>query len=423
MADPYEVNVHGFLEEVKGLQNMLDTYVSSRRRASGTDDELYARALNVFGQNSFSDVFFIPVGEDDWDGISEANDLLVAVKETVDSRGFLGWLFDVIWSADSSLRQTAEEHPDQLEQVAQYLVQVCRMAAFVLLKWMKNSFQATQLALLFLLGNYDQALNIILPYAQVNFDAESVDQLTQENDAKLFDEITQGSGNASDAENKIDDDATSAVEGNAEGITDELSSSTNVAGEVLYRSAALQYVFDADHVLSAAEHFMDVTRRTLRIKEVQEPEFPWDDRDFVLGKLSSLLGVPEEAVSLDEDTLEVLSLYKLYASEVGILYIPLTVVAASKGEIENLMGTQNIDAGRDSPSDYFEQIMTVRELFSNFSAMVLGRIQDPDVTRKLGTSLLQCDLESYVSVVDDLEKEQSESGDEQDSENGGIKHE
>ncbi len=87
-----------------------------------------------------------------------------------------GWLFRMIWGKELQLRQQiADADVENLDATFDFLTSACRLAAHILLGWGEGDASSAYIARLFLIEQYDEALNCILPYSNVSLNANETE--------------------------------------------------------------------------------------------------------------------------------------------------------------------------------------------------------------------------------------------------------
>lgn len=186
------VDGEGFVGCVRGLRDALAGLpvvvglLPSSRAAHG----VVARGYDVFGQGAFGDMVALSCTVSPGAGAAraEAMRFLDGVISVVGKSGMVGWLFRVLWRADGSLLDAygrvaegrmplpGEESAGELEG---YVDAVCRMGAWVLLRWSLDDDVTRVWADLLLQGRYLEVLDGMMPYVSVSFDSRGVERMKE----------------------------------------------------------------------------------------------------------------------------------------------------------------------------------------------------------------------------------------------------
>lgn len=371
----------------------------------GFEDDLVWRSYRVFGQTSPADIIALAVRTRDEDLVAQGEGFISDSVSMIDDEDVFGWLFRMIWGKELQLRQQiADADVEDLDAIFDFLTSACRLAAHVLLGWGEGDTSSAYIARLFLIEQYDEALNCILPYSNVSLNANETELVASDlRDRAIAAAMRRGETAAMETKlHKAEDgphyssgeDSTASDDGEGLGVADD--------GRPFPQSDVL-YLFDADHVIEAYRYFLDHAEADAD-GELDDGS-PWRRPDFVQDKLLTLAGagIVEPLVSTaleqgDGDRLEaalnLLAIYRGIVCDDGILALPI-IAARTLQDSDGLRP----DADLDQRMRYLE---SSRDLRSSMAAMLLARIPDPSWSRKLAVDLLNADMESYARHVREL---------------------
>lgn len=371
----------------------------------GFDDALVQRSYHVFGQTSPADIIALAVRTRDEDLVAQGEGFISDSVSMIDDEDVFGWLFRMIWGKELQLRQQiADADVEDLDATFDFLTSACRLAAHVLLGWGEGDTSSAYIARLFLIEQYDEALNCILPYSNVSLNANETELVASDlRDRAIAAAMRRGETAAMEmklheAEGGLrpssSEGSAAPDDGDENGVADD--------GRPFPQSDVL-YLFDADHVIEAYRYFLDHAEADAD-GELDDGN-PWRRPDFVQDKLLTLAGagIVEPLVSTaleqgDGDRLEaalnLLAIYRDIVCDDGILALP--IIAART--LRDSDGPRP-DADLDQRMRYLE---SSRDLRSSMAAMLLARIPDPSWSRKLAVDLLNADMESYARHVREL---------------------
>lgn len=371
----------------------------------GFEDDLVWRSYRVFGQTSPADIIALAVRTRDEDLVAQGEGFISDSVSMIDDEDVFGWLFRMIWGKELQLRQQiADADVEDLDAIFDFLTSACRLAAHVLLGWGEGDVSSAYIARLFLIEQYDEALNCILPYSNVSLNANETELVASDlRDRAIAAAMRRGETAAMETKlHKAEDgphyssgeDSTASDDGEGLDVADD--------GRPFPQSDVL-YLFDADHVIEAYRYFLDHAEADAD-GELDDGS-PWRRPDFVQDKLLTLAGagIVEPLVSTaleqgDGDRLEaalnLLAIYRGIVCDDGILALPI-IAARTLQDSDGLRP----DADLDQRMRYLE---SSRDLRSSMAAMLLARIPDPSWSRKLAVDLLNADMESYARHVREL---------------------
>lgn len=371
----------------------------------GFDDALVQRSYHVFGQTNPADIIALAVRTRDEDLVAQGEGFISDSVSMIDDEDVFGWLFRMIWGKELQLRQQiADADVEDLDATFDFLTSACRLAAHVLLGWGEGDTSSAYIARLFLIEQYDEALNCILPYSNVSLNTNETELVASDlRDRAIAAAMRRGETAAMETKLHEAEDGLrpSSSEGSAapddgdeNGVADD--------GRPFPQSDVL-YLFDADHVIEAYRYFLDHAEADAD-GELDDGS-PWRRPDFVQDKLLTLAGagIVEPLVSTaleqgDGDRLEaalnLLAIYRGIVCDDGILALPI-IAARTLRDSDGLRP----DADLDQRMRYLE---SSRDLRSSMAAMLLARIPDPSWSRKLAVDLLNADMESYARHVREL---------------------
>lgn len=371
----------------------------------GFEDDLVWRSYRVFGQTSPADIIALAVRTRDEDLVAQGEGFISDSVSMIDDEDVFGWLFRMIWGKELQLRQQiADADVEDLDAIFDFLTSACRLAAHVLLGWGEGDTSSAYIARLFLIEQYDEALNCILPYSNVSLNANETELVASDlRDRAIAAAMRRGETAAMETKlHKAEDgphyssgeDSTASDDGEGLDVADD--------GRPFPQSDVL-YLFDADHVIEAYRYFLDHAEADAD-GELDDGS-PWRRPDFVQDKLLTLAGagIVEPLVSTaleqgDGDRLEaalnLLAIYRGIVCDDGILALPI-IAARTLQDSDGLRP----DADLDQRMRYLE---SSRDLRSSMAAMLLARIPDPSWSRKLAVDLLNADMESYARHVREL---------------------
>lgn len=371
----------------------------------GFEDDLVWRSYRVFGQTSPADIIALAVRTRDEDLVAQGEGFISDSVSMIDDEDVFGWLFRMIWGKELQLRQQiADADVEDLDAIFDFLTSACRLAAHVLLGWGEGDTSSAYIARLFLIEQYDEALNCILPYSNVSLNTNETELVASDlRDRAIAAAMRRGETAAMETKlHKAEDGLRpSSSEGSAapddgdeNGVADD--------GRPFPQSDVL-YLFDADHTIEAYRYFLDHAEADAD-GELDDGS-PWRRPDFVQDKLLTLAGagIVEPLVSTaleqgDGDRLEaalnLLAIYRGIVCDDGILALPI-IAARTLRDSDGLRP----DADLDQRMRYLE---SSRDLRSSMAAMLLARIPDPSWSRRLAMDLLNADMESYARHVREL---------------------
>lgn len=371
----------------------------------GFDDALVQRSYHVFGQTNPADIIALAVRTRDEDLVAQGEGFISDSVSMIDDEDVFGWLFRMIWGKELQLRQQiADADVEDLDATFDFLTSACRLAAHVLLGWGEGDTSSAYIARLFLIEQYDEALNCILPYSNVSLNTNETELVASDlRDRAIAAAMRRGETAAMETKLHEAEDGLrpSSSEGSAapddgdeNGVADD--------GRPFPQSDVL-YLFDADHVIEAYRYFLDHAEADAD-GELDDGS-PWRRPDFVQDKLLTLAGagIVEPLVSTaleqgDGDRLEaalnLLAIYRGIVCDDGILALPI-IAARTLRDSDGLRP----DADLDQRMRYLE---SSRDLRSSMAAMLLARIPDPSWSRRLAMDLLNADMESYARHVREL---------------------
>ena len=377
----------------------------------GFEDDLAWRSYRVFGQTSPADIIALAVRTRDEDLVAQGEGFISDSVFMIDDEDVFGWLFRMIWGKELQLRQQiADADVENLDATFDFLTSACRLAAHILLGWGEGDASSAYIARLFLIEQYDEALNCILPYSNVSLNANETELVVSDlRDRAIAAAMRRGETAAMETKlHKAEDgphyssgeDSTASDDGEGLDVADD--------GRPFPQSDVL-YLFDADHVIEAYRYFLDHADADADGDADGDGELddgnPWRRPDFVQDKLLTLAGagIVEPLVSTaleqgDGDRLEaalnLLAIYRDIVYDDGILALPI-IAARTLRDSDGLRP----DADLDQRMRYLE---SSRDLCSSMAAMLLARIPDPSWSRRLAMDLLNADMESYVRHVREL---------------------
>ena len=377
----------------------------------GFEDDLAWRSYRVFGQTSPADIIALAVRTRDEDLVAQGEGFISDSVSMIDDEDVFGWLFRMIWGKELQLRQQiADADVENLDATFDFLTSACQLAAHILLGWGEGDASSAYIARLFLIEQYDEALNCILPYSNVSLNANETELVVSDlRDRAIAAAMRRGETAAMETKlHKAEDgphyssgeDSTASDDGEGLDVADD--------GRPFPQSDVL-YLFDADHVIEAYRYFLDHADADADGDADGDGELdngnPWRRPDFVQDKLLTLAGagIVEPLVSTaleqgDGDRLEaalnLLAIYRDIVYDDGILALPI-IAARTLRDSDGLRP----DADLDQRMRYLE---SSRDLRSSMAAMLLARIPDPSWSRKLAVDLLNADMESYARHVREL---------------------
>lgn len=373
----------------------------------GFEDDLAWRSYRVFGQTSPADIIALAVRTRDEDLVAQGEGFISDSVSMIDDEDVFGWLFRMIWGKELQLRQQiADADVENLDATFDFLTSACRLAAHILLGWGEGDASSAYIARLFLIEQYDEALNCILPYSNVSLNANETELVVSDlRDRAIAAAMRRGETAAMETKlHKAEDgphyssgeDSTASDDGEGLDVADD--------GRPFPQSDVL-YLFDADHVIEAYRYFLDHADGDADGDGELDDGNPWRRPDFVQDKLLTLAGagIVEPLVSTaleqgDGDRLEaalnLLTIYRGIVCDDGILALPI-IAARTLQDSDGLRP----DADLDQRMRYLE---SSRDLCSSMAAMLLARIPDPSWSRRLAMDLLNADMESYVRHVREL---------------------
>lgn len=377
----------------------------------GFEDDLAWRSYRVFGQTNPADIIALAVRTRDEDLVAQGEGFISDSVSMIDDEDVFGWLFRMIWGKELQLRQQiADADVENLDATFDFLTSACRLAAHILLGWGEGDASSAYIARLFLIEQYDEALNCILPYSNVSLNTNETELVVSDlRDRAIAAAMRRGETAAMEMKlHKAEDgphyssgeDSTASDDGEGLDVADD--------GRPFPQSDVL-YLFDADHVIEAYRYFLDHADADADGDADGDGELddgnPWRRPDFVQDKLLTLAGagIVEPLVSTaleqgDGDRLEaalnLLAIYRDIVYDDGILALPI-IAARTLQDSDGLRP----DADLDQRMRYLE---SSRDLCSSMAAMLLARIPDPSWSRRLAMDLLNADMESYVRHVREL---------------------
>ena len=112
----------------------------------------------------------------DEDLVAQGEGFISDSVSMIDDEDVFGWLFRMIWGKELQLRQQiADADVENLDATFDFLTSACRLAAHILLGWGEGDASSAYIARLFLIEQYDEALNCILPYSNVSLNANETE--------------------------------------------------------------------------------------------------------------------------------------------------------------------------------------------------------------------------------------------------------
>ena len=270
----------------------------------GFEDDLAWRSYRVFGQTSPADIIALAVRTRDEDLVAQGEGFISDSVSMIDDEDVFGWLFRMIWGKELQLRQQiADADVENLDATFDFLTSACRLAAHILLGWGEGDASSAYIARLFLIEQYDEALNCILPYSNVSLNANETELVVSDlRDRAIAAAMRRGETAAMETKlHKAEDgphyssgeDSTASDDGEGLDVADD--------GRPFPQSDVL-YLFDADHVIEAYRYFLDHADGDGELDNGN----PWRRPDFVqasravLGRCcssASIWGRPASATS------------------------------------------------------------------------------------------------------------------------------
>ncbi|PLS29815.1 hypothetical protein [Bifidobacterium parmae] len=170
------LRLEAHMDEVEALRRFTVPVPPERQK------NIIDHAAELFGETLFADMAIAVVGNRDTDALEEYLRFVDAVDSTVRAKGVVGWLFRMLWDADTSVTETVRESEDNNEVASArgYLRDVCVMAATIMLQCLADKEISTRLAALLLGDRYDDVLSIWLPQADVLLDEASFQHMYEE---------------------------------------------------------------------------------------------------------------------------------------------------------------------------------------------------------------------------------------------------
>ncbi|MBT1174515.1 hypothetical protein JS530_03150 [Bifidobacterium sp. LC6] len=426
-----------FLDEVKHIQADFDMW----REAvvplpDAFADGLINRVYGLFGQTNPADLLVLAVQTHDDDLIEQSAGFLADTVSMIEEENVFGWMFRMIWGREIWLRQQVDELED-MDATFDFLTSACRMCAHILLTWGEDDASCAAIARLFLLEQYDEALNCLLPYAKVSLDPQEsalviadLQQRAIEAEARREEKAARHSAEESVAsitpsgkrEAAAEQDSDALGDGGVEHSSESEESqqseqpdeTSESAEDGLYEDGRpfpesdTLYIFDAEHTIAAYRRlFTDDSseNNTNDAADSTAGENPWDNPRFVHDKLLSLAGadvieplVVKSMFDGDEEqfsaALRLLDIYRGIVHDDGLLTLPI-IALSTLSDSEGLKQ----DASLDDRMQYLE---TSRALCASMGAVLLARVPEPEWSRKLALALLDADIDTYIQHVRQL---------------------
>ena len=319
----------------------------------GFEDDLVWRSYRVFGQTSPADIIALAVRTRDEDLVAQGEGFISDSVSMIDDEDVFGWLFRMIWGKELQLRQQiADADVEDLDAIFDFLTSACRLAAHVLLGWGEGDTSSAYIARLFLIEQYDEALNCILPYSNVSLNTNETELVASDlRDRAIAAAMRRGETAAMETKlHKAEDgphyssgeDSTASDDGEGLDVADD--------GRPFPQSDVL-YLFDADHTIEAYRYFLDHAEADAD-GELDDGS-PWRRPDFVQDKLLTLAGagIVEPLVSTaleqgDGDRLEaalnLLAIYRGIVCDDGILALPI-IAARTLQDSDGLRPDADLD--------------------------------------------------------------------------------
>ena len=389
------VDGEGFVGCVRGLRDALAGLpvvvglLPSSRAAHG----VVARGYDVFGQGAFGDMVALSCTVSPGAGAAraEAMRFLDGVISVVGKSGMVGWLFRVLWRADGSLLDAygrvaegrmplpGEESAGELEG---YVDAVCRMGAWVLLRWSLDDDVTRVWADLVLQGRYLEVLDGMMPYVSVSFDSRGVERMKE---VLAFRESGAGLGSSSGSSVSVADAvgvSTDSVDADvADAAWDAALSDAAIGLDAGVVRASRQYVFDSEHVEAAC---VDSKARGL-----------------VGARLASLLmrAVDERDGEALHEVLGVLSDCRDCVRGYGVPALPI-MLAGMGQDMTARRGGRRDDGSSPEALD----------MSAAAAVVALTWIADVKAARNMGLALLSGDMPGYVRLADQFLNGSAEMG-------------
>lgn len=414
------VDGEGFVGCVRGLRDALAGLpvvvglLPSSRAAHG----VVARGYDVFGQGAFGDMVALSCTVSPGAGAAraEAMRFLDGVISVVGKSGMVGWLFRVLWRADGSLLDAygrvaegrmplpGEESAGELEG---YVDAVCRMGAWVLLRWSLDDDVTRVWADLLLQGRYLEVLDGMMPYVSVSFDSRGVERMKE---VLAFRESGAGLGSSSGSSVSVADAvgvSTDSVDADvADAAWDAALSDAAIGLDAGVVRASRQYVFDSEHVEAACGVLAGVESGDACSNVVAGP---WLDRNFVDSKARGLVGarlvsllmraVDERDGEALHEVLGVLSDCRDCVRGYGVPALPI-MLAGMGQDMTARRGGRRDDGSSPEALD----------MSAAAAVVALTWIADVKAARNMGLALLSGDMPGYVRLADQFLNGSAEMG-------------
>lgn len=408
-------------EFVADMENLVRDFDLWRNAAVPYPPDFVAsiaeRAYGLFGQTRPADIVAIAVNSGDEDLTEQAVGFLNGSLAMVRDEGVFGWLFHIIWDRELELRGQIERRDTEgMRASFDFLTEASRMAAHILLTWGVEDAACAHVARLFLVEEYDEALNCILPYADIAMNHDEAAALVVDIQRRAFEEeLRRDEEERSRADSHVPYsaeamEATEAQTGEGIGVPSvpppppSGADAPGAADGRPFAEANLLYAFDAGHVIDAYRRFLRDGSGNGGSADSND-DGPWNDAGFVQGKLRTLAGAgiiePLVNAALSardgealERALRLLGLYRDVVRDEGLLALPV-VAAQTMADDEDLAE----DAGFDERMAYVESF---RDICSSMAAVLLARVPDSALARPLALSVLDGDAEAYMGRLRSL---------------------
>lgn len=406
------VDGKGFVHSVRELREFLKALPSgisllmSERKAHAVS----AHGYEVFGVNAFGDMIALSCSvSDSGENRERALCFLNEVVSSVGECGVIGWLFRMLWQADDSLGEVGRcvldgrvplPGEESVSDITDYMDAVCRMGAWVLLRWSFKHEVTCAWANLLLQGRYPEVLDGMLPYAAISFDEQSFEQYVVTVKSMLVSKgIPVDNHTGADSYDDIKD-SDAIEEGSALDAewSARLPTKTDRANSRLSR-ASRQYIFDSEHVESSCRLLIGATA-----DKGADGDDPWLDKSFTDMKARGIMGewfsslLMQSVNDRDEramhEALKVLADCRDCVRMHGILSLPVMLVA---------MG-QDMSVRRGGRRDD-ESSPAILKMNAAAAVVALSWIADTETSRDMGLALLRGDISEYASLADRMQNE------------------
>lgn len=385
----------------------------------------------LFGQNMFFDTYAM-LWKDHSGQLEECRWTLRQTRAGIEKYGTLSWIFKLLLQAVQSLAGLDDKLPangesdaaddDDMQTSLLYEIDVCRFAAHVLLTWCSddNDGQSVrQMSQLLLSMQVEEALNLLLPSAHVEFDAADVEDVARELESLQASRIAASVGEkpqpfvGSFGGNASDDVSDEAANAAAPSAPPEPPAPPmpmlNMGEHALCTDQSEAYVQNSRMVQRAIayqwaqRHPDNAAALGLELSEAAVVSFPWNDRSFTFARLVQLVGYSTAESQIDKPLLlgdadevrEGLDLLAGYGETVRLEGLPALPLHVNNGLIEQYEPLCRAAFAKDDLDAAYSYTQVIRTVMSDMACVLLSWMND-DNTIPLALAALDQDMETYA---------------------------